>query len=65
MVLCNEDCIPCCDFCLYSIHERTYFDGELINGGPVGCIKHPDAEHQEIAENCGHCDDFYCFMAKD
>ena len=22
MVLCNKDCIPCCDFCLYSIHEK-------------------------------------------
>ena len=65
MTLCNEDCMPCCDFCLYSAHESVYFDGKLIDGGPIGCIKHPDAEHQEIAESCGHCDDFYCFMAKD
>ena len=63
MVLCNKDCIPCCDFCLYSIHEKILIDGKVTNGAPVGCFKHPDIEHQEIAESYGYCDDFHCFRA--
>lgn len=47
MVLCNKDCIPCCDFCLYSIHEKILIDGKVTNGAPVGCFKHPDIEHQK------------------
>lgn len=63
MVLCNKDCIPCCDFCLYSIHEKILIDKKVINGAPVGCFKHPDIEHQEAAENGEYCDDFHCFRA--
>ena len=63
MILCNKDCVPCCDFCLYSMHERISIKGILINGAPVECFKHSDIEHQEIAENCGYCDDFHCFRA--
>ena len=36
MVLCNKDCVPCCDFCLYSIHEKNLIDGKVVNGAPVG-----------------------------
>ena len=64
MILCNKDCIPCCNFCLYSMHERIPVDGKMINGTPIECFKHPDIEHQEIAENCEYCDDFHCFSAK-
>ena len=63
MVLCNKDCIPCCDFCLYSIHEKILIDGKVTNGAPVGCFKHLDIKHQEIAESCGYCNDFHCFRA--
>lgn len=63
MILCNKDCVPCCDFCLYSIHERIPIKGKLIVGAPVGCSKHSDIEHQEIAEGYGYCDDFHCFRA--
>lgn len=60
MTLCNKDCIPCCDYCLYSMHERIPYNGKMINGGCVGCFKHPDIEHQSIAVGCGYCEDFHC-----
>lgn len=63
MVLCNKDCVPCCNFCLYSIHEKILIDGKVTNGAPVGCFKHPDIEHQETAESGEYCDDFHCFRA--
>ena len=63
MVLCNKDCIPCCDFCIYCMHERVVVNGKMVDAEPVGCFKHPDIEHQEIAESCGYCDDFHCFRA--
>ena len=64
MILCNKDCIPCCDFCIYCMHEPIPYNGRMTNGAPVGCFKHSDVKHQEIAENCGCCDDFHCFKAK-
>jgi len=60
MILCNKDCIPCCDYCLYSMHELFPYNGKMINGAPVGCFKNEDAEHQKIAECCGYCEDFQC-----
>ena len=27
MVLCNKDCIPCCDFCIYAIHDQFVENG--------------------------------------
>lgn len=63
MILCNKDCIPCCDFYLYSVHEKILIDGKVINGAPVGCFKHPDIEHQETEESGEYCDDFHCFRA--
>lgn len=66
MIKCNEACIPCCDFCIYAVHE-TFFDEELggdVYGGPIHCEKHPDEEHDMICESCGYCDDFHCFKAK-
>ena len=65
MVKCNESCIPCCDFCIYAVHEE-FEDKELggtIHGGPIHCEKHPDEEHDRICESCGFCDDFHCFRA--
>ena len=61
MVLCNKDCIPCCDFCIYAIHDEWEENGKKITGGPIGCNEHPDQEHQTIAEGCGSCPDFHCF----
>ena len=61
MILCNKDCMPCGDFCIYAIHEEFEENGKLIKGGPVGCKKHQDEEHQEIAESCGYCPDYHCF----
>ena len=63
MVLCGEACSPCCDYCLYSMHELIPIDGKMIMGGPIGCFKHSDIEHQRIAEDCGFCEDFHCKCA--
>ena len=38
MILCNKKCIPCCDYCIYVIH-----DGEIIEAGP----------HSELLEKKG------------
>lgn len=65
MKLCNEKCIPCCDYCLYSMHEPVFYNGKILNGGPIGCFKHADIEHQKVAEACGYCDDFHCLNAKE
>lgn len=64
MILCNDCCEPCCDFCLHAIHEEFTIDGELVIGGPIACNIHNDEEHNDIAESCGYCDDFHCFKAK-
>lgn len=61
MELCSKDCIPCCDFCLGAKHGVLEIDG---TSGPIACNWHPDKEHQEIAEDCGFCDDFKCFMTE-
>lgn len=61
MVLCDKDCVPCCDFCVYAIHDEWEENGKHIVGGPIGCKKHLDKKHQDIAESCGSCDDFHCF----
>jgi hypothetical protein len=63
MIKCNDDCIPCCDFCIHAIHEEFEHNGDTILGGPIGCSLHEDTEHQDIAEACGYCEDFHCFLA--
>ena len=65
MKLCDKDCKPCCDFCIYSIHDRWEENGKEIVGGPIGCTKNPDEEHREIAESCGFCKDFHCVNVKE
>lgn len=65
MVLCNNDCIPCCDFCIHAIYDSwVNQNGKTITGGPIGCKLHNDKEHQEIAEWCYYCEDFHCFRAE-
>ena len=65
MIKCGEGCTPCCDFCVYAIHDIWTKDGREIVGGPIGCKLHQDEAHQRIAEGCGECDDFHCFMAEE
>lgn len=64
MILCSKDCIPYCDFCIYCIHEKIFYNGEMINGEPIGCSKHTDIKHQEDVKNCRCCDDFHYFKLK-
>ena len=64
MIKCSNDCIPCCDFCIHAIQEKMPWDKDVATGGPIGCKLHVDKEHQDIAESCGCCEDFHCFLAK-
>ena len=65
MKLCSPDCIPCCDFCIYSIRDIVEFsDGYTIDCGPKGCNLHKDEKHQEIAKWDGYCKDYHCFRVK-
>ena len=63
MILCNKDCIPCCDFCIYVIHEMLEVDGQMVKCEPIGCKLHTDEKHQNIAVNCCYCEDYHCFRA--
>ena len=66
MIGCSEECLrlACCDFCIYVAREPVYCSvGTIVDSVPSGCRLYEDAEHQEIAENCGHCPDFHCFRA--
>ena len=70
MILCNHNCIPCCDFCIYVRHSYYHEydkDGkvQLIKGGPIACVLHNDEEHKQIASSCGQCEDFHCFNVKE
>ena len=63
MILCNNHCTPCCDFCWHVRRDVYQDDNQVIIGGPVGCALHDDEEHELIAVSCGYCDDFHCFNA--
>ena len=65
MILCNEDCLPCCDFCIHVIYETEEIDGGIVTFGPIGCKLHLDEEHQDCAAGCAYCEDFHCFMANE
>jgi len=71
MILCNKKCIPCCDYCIYVIHDEwdEYVDywvnPKHVVGGPIWCKLHQDKKHQEIVKSCGSCDDFHCCNAKE
>lgn len=63
MILCSNECIPCCDFCAYAIHDEIEYEGKKVLGGPIGCGLHPSAKYQHEAEMCGYCDDYKCYQA--
>ena len=60
MILCDKDCIPCCDFCVYAEHEYDEIDGKIVKLGPVGCNLHKDVKNQGYY----YCDDYHCFNMK-
>ena len=65
MTLCGEDCIPCCDFCIYSIRDIWVDEnGWESDQGQKGCAKYNDEAHQDIAFYNSFCEDFHCFRAK-
>lgn len=60
MVLCNDDCIPCCDYCAHVIQHMGEINGRVVGLGPIGCNLHKDDKHQNLARGCSYCDDFKC-----
>ena len=40
MKKCGEDCIPCCDYCKYVVHEVIEFENNKVLGGPIFCKLH-------------------------
>lgn len=64
MILCNKDCIPCCDFCIHVIQHVEEINGKMVGLGPIGCKLHEDEEHQNIAKSCYYCEDYHCFNVK-
>lgn len=65
MIKCSDECILCCDFCIYCIHDEYENNGETIKGGPIGCALWDDERHQDLAIACAYCNDFHCFKAKE
>lgn len=57
---CSEECIPCCDYCKYVIHEVIEFENDKAVGAPIFCALHVDKEHAKLARGCSYCDDFWC-----
>lgn len=60
MILCNDKCIPCCDYCVHVIQHMGEINGKIVGLGPIGCKLHEDSEHQNLARGCSYCDDFKC-----
>ena len=60
MKKCGEDCIPCCDYCKYVVHEVIEFERGKCIGGPIFCKLHLDEEHIQLARRCSCCEDFWC-----
>lgn len=57
-VLCSDDCIPCCDFCIYCKHtddkHRT----------PIECNHPKDKKGDDVFFfGGGECENFHCFNA--
>ena len=63
MILCSNNCIPCCDFCVYAIHDEIEYENEKFLGETIGCKFHPEKEYQNEAIMCGYCDDYQCYEA--
>lgn len=64
MILCTDDCFPCCDFCIHVEHEYINRGEIKIKSAPINCNLHNDIEHKEIADADGYCKDFICFNAR-
>ena len=65
MIKCSESCIPCCDFCIYAVHEELEDEesGGTFYDSPVWCEAWQDEEHAALCESCSFCEDFHCFRA--
>ena len=69
MILCNKICYPCCDFCIHAQHETIEVKDNngiirYLHGGPIGCTRYNDEEHDNLAFNCSFCDEFWCASSR-
>ena len=65
MKKCGEECIPCCDYCKYAIHEMIEFENCKIFGAPIFCKLHLDKGHAKLVRGCNYCEDFWCMNYKE
>ena len=65
MKLCNELCIPCCDYCTNVIKSPVMHNGKQVGAEPTDCKLHSDEKHKRLVRSCGYCNDFHCKCAKD
>ena len=63
MKKCSEECIPCCDYCKYVIHEVIGSENNKVFGAPIFCKLHLDREHTHLVRGCSYCADFWCMSA--
>lgn len=55
---CSEDCIPCCDYCKYVVHEEIKFENNKVLGASIFCKLHLDEEHMWLVRGYSYCEDF-------
>lgn len=60
MKKCSEECIPCCDYCKWCVHDWAEVDGSRVKIGVSGCDLHLAPKYQFIAIGLGYCKDFTC-----
>ena len=65
MKKCGEDCIPCCDYCKYVVHNELEFENNKVLGCPIFCKLHLDEEHRQLARRCSYCEDFWCMNVEE
>ena len=65
MKLCNELCIPCCDYCKNVVKSPVMHNGKQVASESSGCNIHPDEKHSRLARSAGYCEDFHCICVKE
>ena len=64
MIICNEYCCPCCDYCIHVIQTLQENNNKIYTVNE-SCNIHPDSEyHLSMVLYGGYCQDFICKNAE-